>query len=295
MRVACVLLVAFLASPALAQDAWLVRHQRAHGGWGRKENATEVTGLALLAFLAAGYTDQGRDDENPFAATVRRGLRFLLSKQGSNGRIGAGPMLEHAIATLALSEACWMTRSPRYRRAAQRALRYMECSRPHGQLWGNLETTVFCVMASRSAVRSGLSIDVRGLELVERRPWAVRSPREVAAETLLRLTMGEDRTSDAIRVAARKCLEHASSADRVDMMHWFFGTLALFKIGGSPWKKWNESMKDAIIKQQHPRYSGDKTGSWDPHGESGRRYGRAGVTALGSLCVGVYYRYDKVF
>ena len=69
----------------------------------------------------------------------------------------------------------------------------------------------------------------------------------------------------------------------------------MFQVGGTHWKKWNEAMKDAIVKHQHPRGSGARTGSWDPIGPWGHDGGRVYSTATMVMCLEVYYRYDRVF
>ena len=62
------------------------------------------------------------------------------------------------------------------------------------------------------------------------------------------------------------------------MYYWYYGTLAMFQVGGEPWKAWNEAMKTAII--DHQRKDGDAKGSWDPIGPWGRDGGRVYSTAI---------------
>jgi hypothetical protein len=77
-----------------------------------------------------------------------------------------------------------------------------------------------------------------------------------------------------------------------DMYYWYYGTYAMFQMGGDPWKKWNEAMKDAVVKHQNTQ--GDEKGSWDPIGPWGYSGGRVYSTALMTLCIEVYFRYAKV-
>ncbi|MCB9833025.1 MAG: hypothetical protein H6807_11180 [Planctomycetes bacterium] len=79
----------------------------------------------------------------------------------------------------------------------------------------------------------------------------------------------------------------------IDMYYWYYGTLAMFQVGGEPWKKWNEAMNEAIIERQ--RSDGNFSGSWDPKGAWGESGGRVYSTALMTLCLEVYYRYGRVF
>ncbi len=93
---------------AAVEDAlkWLAAHQSPNGGWeaagfqkwcdgkpaaqgpdgmGKALYDPGVTGLALCAFLGAGYTNRGR---HPFAKTVSKGLRYLKNIQDPEGCFG---------------------------------------------------------------------------------------------------------------------------------------------------------------------------------------------------------------
>jgi hypothetical protein len=77
--------------------------------------------------------------------------------------------------------------------------------------------------------------------------------------------------------------------EKVDTLCWYFGSLTAFQQGGDTWKKWNEPLKQALTANQSK--TGDDAGSWNPVGPLGGELGRAGQTALFSLCLEVYYRY----
>ena len=77
-----------------------------------------------------------------------------------------------------------------------------------------------------------------------------------------------------------------------DMYYWYYGTYAMFQMGGDSWKKWNVAMKEAVVSNQETQ--GDEKGSWDPVGPWGYSGGRVYSTALMTLCIEVYYRYAKV-
>ncbi len=109
---------------------WLAEHQRGDGSWsfdleldpceGRCQNskdagdtptpASGATGLALLAFLGAGYTHHA----GPYTDNVRRGIYYLRGV-ASESQFGfdwqQGSMYGHGIALMALSEALSMTRT----------------------------------------------------------------------------------------------------------------------------------------------------------------------------------------
>lgn len=87
-------------------------------------------------------------------------------------------------------------------------------------------------------------------------------------------------------------------------------TLAMFQVGGEPWKRWNDGVRDHLIHWQSPDPRPGKNGlrviggppavscergSWspdtDPYSDWG---GRIYTTALAVLTLEVYYRYQRV-
>ena len=77
-----------------------------------------------------------------------------------------------------------------------------------------------------------------------------------------------------------------------DMYYWYYGSYAMFQMGGRHWKKWERALKPAVIETQ--RTEGAADGSWDPNGPWGHAGGRVYSTALMVLCAEVYYRYQRV-
>jgi hypothetical protein len=147
-------------------------------------------------------------------------------------------------------------------------------------------------MANARAVLEGLT-DETGLVEDPGRPGEVWM---TPAAMLARIFAGEDpRKSVAILKGAEVCLKNLPEwkGGAIDMRHWYFGSLALFQIGGEPWKAWNAALKTAII--DHQRKSGDERGSWDPAGRWGAEGGRVFATAMMTMSLEVYYRYSRVF
>jgi len=163
---------------------WLAAHQSPNGSWeaagfhqwcdgkpisdpalrpdgaGKMLYDPGVTGLALCAFLGAGYTNRGN---HPFAKVVSRGLRFLKNVQDPEGCFGPRAtrqyIYNHATASLAMVEAYGMTGSPIFRRSAQRALDFNALTRNPYFAWrygvkpGDNDTSVsgWMMMALKSA------------------------------------------------------------------------------------------------------------------------------------------------
>ncbi|MHC4940828.1 MAG: prenyltransferase/squalene oxidase repeat-containing protein [Planctomycetota bacterium] len=337
---------------------WLADHQDEDGKWdcddfmkhdpaddrcdgpGNALYDTGVSGLALLAFLGAGYTDRG-SSKDKFVRTVRRGLRHLIRVQDEDGCFGSRSakafLYNHGIATLAMAEAFWLTRNPLYKRPAQRGLDFIARARNSYGAWryeprggeNDLSVTGWMVMALKSGKYAGLLIDPDAFEGARRfvdkmtdpefgqagydspgggpaRPEgmqehfpAEKSASMTAVAILTRIFLGEKPTSEMIRKGTQICMERLPTWNKddgsIDMYYWYYGTLAIFQVGGKPWRAWNKAMVPAIVKSQHPRKSGARTGSWDPIGPWGHDGGRVYSTALMVMCLEVYYRYDRVF
>jgi hypothetical protein len=137
---------------------WLAAHQSEDGGWEAagfdkwcdgKPNTGEkpdgpgkamydagVTGLALCAFLGAGYSNRG---EHEFTKVVRKGLAYLKNVQDPEGCFGPRStqhyIYNHATAALAMVEAYGMTESPIFKGSAQKALDFIALSRNPYFVW----------------------------------------------------------------------------------------------------------------------------------------------------------------
>jgi hypothetical protein len=114
--------------------------------------------------------------------------------------------------------------------------------------------------------------------------------------------MGRDIASDAFArtrefVLSRTPRQYrrASADDFVrrgqgNLYFWYYGTLAMFRVGGNAWERWNLGMKEALVRGQR------QDGSWAPidvyceyarDDESDMSYS----TAMCVLSLEVYYRY----
>ena len=114
--------------------------------------------------------------------------------------------------------------------------------------------------------------------------------------------LGDDLTHDAYRDTVNWVLTKAPSGYREaspdqfvhnakgNLYFWYYGSLALFRHGGSPWDSWNQRLQDTLL----PAQEGD--GSWAPisayadyarDNHSDRSY----TTAMCVLTLEVYYRY----
>ncbi len=230
------------------------------------------TPLALLAFLGAGYTDRGSAPENKYAGNVRAGLRLLITSQQPSGQLRAD-LRDHAISALALAEGYWMTRNPRYRRPAEDACKWIAAQAD----LGDAVTACWIVNVFTTARLAGLVVDPGVLQRASALFDGVLqpSPTEMAAMLFARILLGEDpRTSKRLEPLTQGCLAALPTADP-DLLFW--GSMALFQVGGPPWRQWNEQMVPAIVHAKLPAEAPLET------------------LAKHALTVEVYYRYDRVF
>ena len=180
---------------------WLARHQSADGHWsardfsaecggtrcpdeGYAEYDTGVTGLALLAFLGAGYSNLTKEtyvDPHSGKTTcwgevVKNGIKWLLSNQDDEGcfggRHGSKYMYNHAIAALSMAEAYGMTEITLFKDSAQKGIDFLLAARNPTKAWrytslsGDNDTSVtsWCVMALKAAGLAGLASDWKGTD-----------------------------------------------------------------------------------------------------------------------------------
>jgi hypothetical protein len=144
--------------------------------------------------------------------------------------------------------------------------------------------------------RGGLPSRLSGL--VQRFP-PENSESMTAVGVLLRAFGGRTRERDPLidkgaeRMSARLPL-WSPDTGHVDFYYWYYGTLAMYQVGGVRWDRWNEAIRTAII--DHQRLDGGcEHGSWDPIDPWSASGGRVYATALNCLSMEVYYRYPRVF
>jgi len=266
---------------------WLAYHQYADGHFGG--NGIEETGLSLLAFLGAGHSEKVGE----YKSNVKQAVSWLIAQQRENGQIGV-TTFEHAVGTMALSEAAAMSNIPNTRDAAQRAInrltedlqdkhdgaRHGWSNSPH---WSDPLISVWAVLALKSAKVGGLHVNHAAFDGVIAYFDSITSSNGAVAGRLeaggpasvdvlntagvaLAHQMLGWRHEDAVVLGPAKMLaslvNHAQGYEDDLLLLRYFGTLLMFQQGGDDWKKWNEWVKKDLIAAQ--RRDGDYTGSWDP-------------------------------
>ncbi|MBP90277.1 MAG: hypothetical protein CMJ64_26820 [Planctomycetaceae bacterium] len=300
------------------RETRVLGHDRHHAGINAD---TGITGLALLTFLAGGHTH----DEGEYRETVRRAIEFLVSKQAADGNLAGDAKLFarmycHGMATLAVSEALAMTGDRQLRPRVERAVRYtLKAQDPSTGGWryqlgdrdGDMSQFGWQVMSLKSAEMAGIAIPsetrsgmlrfLRSVSKGQHRGLASYRPgdrpsRTMTAEALACcyfLNVNQDYRS--INEATRYLTEERPSRlpGKPNLYYWYYATLALRQSESTAWRRWNESLQQALLSRQET--DGEVQGSWNPETVWGAYGGRVYSTSLATLCLQVYYRYLPVY
>jgi hypothetical protein len=165
------------------------------------------------------------------------------------------------------------------------------------------------VMALRSAELAGIDVPegaregaVRFLKSVSSgahgglaayRPGELSS-RPMTAEALFcRQILGMRCDNPAGAEAAVYLAEQLPGDGQPNLYYWYYSTLALYQWQGEHWQRWNLSLQKTLVESQVK--AGAAAGSWPPESVWSGYGGRAYSTALGALCLEVYYRFLPLY
>jgi hypothetical protein len=118
----------------------------------------------------------------------------------------------------------------------------------------------------------------------------------MTAEALaMRAMLDLPMSAQAIQEAQQMMLGQLPGRGEPNFYYWYYATLALHqtKQSSGAWTTWNEALKSELLSTQVTE--GDLGGSWDPRCVWGGHGGRIYTTALGCMCLEVYYRYLPIF
>ena len=127
-----------------------------------------------------------------------------------------------------------------------------------------------------------------------------KSEAMTAVAVLVRVLAGRTAEEDPLIMAgaalmADKLPKWDPDSGSIDFYYWYYGTLAMFQVGGASWDKWNGAIRREIVDHQRLDEAEDEYGSWDPIDAWSDTGGRIYATALNCLSMEVYYRYPRVF
>ncbi len=323
--------LAWLASAQARDGRWDASHWSAgqetqtlghnRRGAGAKAD-TGITGLALLALLGAGNTHE----QGHYAANLRAGLGYLMRSQASDGGLAGDAAIYaqtycHSMATFALAEASATTDDRRLENAVRRAVDFLVARQDRaGGGWryaagaeGDMSQMGWIIMALRSAELGGIDVPPTCWSSIERFVRSTRRgraggmacyqphgpvSRTMTAESLYcRQILGWPMAGTQ---AADEAVLHLVGAvpgqGRPNLYYWYYAALALHHQRDAgmrskqAWRTWNDAMTRTLTASQIQQ--GPNTGSWSPNTLWGGYGGRVYSTALATMCLEVYYRYD---
>lgn len=305
---------------------WLAVHQENTGLWdpgkheGQDSNRIGITGFTVLAFLGGGNTAR----KGEYRRNVLRALEALMKQQRGDGMLSPN-IYNHSIATIALCEAYGRARDERIGSAARKAVDFLERAQNRDGGWrysanagtSDMSVSGWCVQALKTAKLSNIKIDnsvyARALLYVDSltdkgggkgtsggvgytfkadQGYGRGSTALTPAGMVIRQFTGTGVKSEVLSNAAAIVRKTPPDWRSKNFYTWYYATYAMHNMGGEHRIWWNRRIRDVLL--QHQSRDGNNAGSWDPvgdaHAESG---GRVYTTALGALCLEVYYRYSE--
>lgn len=280
---------------------------------------TGITGLVVLSFLGAGYTHE----HGPYTRDVRQALEWLISQQTTAGYLGGEAKNYdqnycHAIATFALAEAYAMQKDanefPQLRTAVRRGVKYISQIQNEDGGWrygkGESDMSMFGwqLMALKSAVNAGIPVPeetrrgmvkflgarglgvhggLAGYKKDERQPTPAMTAEALFCRQMFAVHNNDSASQEAVAYLRR----NLPRVTAYDEYYWYYGTLAMHNVDDDAWQEWNRALRDMLVTLQ--RKDGPQAGSWDPRGKWAGIGGRLYSTALSTMCLEVYYRYQS--
>ncbi len=322
----------WLSNHQLPNGSWSFEHSKHPDCKGQcsqdgsfKACPTGATGLALLAYLGGGHTHQKGD----YQKEVKRAVDFLLKSAEPSaagldlrGKVTANEgMYVQGLCTIALCELSAMSKDTRVRKAAEGAIDFIvKAQNPKDGGWryepgapGDTSVVGWQVMALKSGYNAKIKFPTtafKGAEVflklaqadggskyryVPEVPGQPSAPTETmtAVGLLCRMYMGWDHST-------KKLAEGVDFLDKVkpqpnNMYFNYYATQVLHHWGGEEWTRWNELMRDQLVRTQHPLKDGHLAGSWDIADVHGGAGGRLYMTCLSVMTLEVYYRHLPMY
>jgi hypothetical protein len=315
---------------------WLVQHQHPDGYWslhrfyqqipggnyggaGNFECDVAATGFALLPLLGDGHTHISGEHQS----AVSRGLNWMLTQQKRDGELSGKlghncRMYAHAIAAIVLCEAYGMTKDPKLRDPAQRALDFIVAAqhKPSGgwrydpQEAADTSVVGWQVMAMKSGQMAALSVSQDSLNLVHKWLQSVEGKGAgigtfqyqkgsgitpaMTAEGLLCLEyLGAQPGDPRLQSGVKYLLGHLPRKGEETSYYWYYGTQVMYHFQGDAWRQWNLALRDMLVQTQVK--TGHLAGTWDPADQWDYQAGRLYASSLRLLALEVYFRHLPLY
>ena len=232
-------------------------------------------------------------------------------------------MYEHAIATFALCEACAVAIAggkepdPRYQTAAANAVSFIEKGQHDDGGWrytvdprdpSDSSVSGWVMLALKTAREAKIGVSAKTIS----RMMEFFTSLYTDGRTYYQPTTAGTDALTGVGMMAVVFFEHkldspvvksgaAYLANNTDdhvfnlsgYYRWYNCTMAMFQVGGEPWKRWNDAIRDRVVAMQVQGEGCDR-GSWPTNDVQSAWGGRNYTTALAVLTLEVYYRFQRV-
>jgi hypothetical protein len=228
----------------------------------------------------------------------------------------------HGMAALAVSEAYAMTQDERLLAPVRKAIGYtLAAQHPTAGGWRYKAADPICdtsqlgwqLMVLKSAELAGIEVPAKARQgmlrflqtvssgrhggLASYRPMNIAGERVTASMTaealVCRQFLGLPRSNPAGDEAGNYIATDLPGRGPSNFYYWYYATLGMFQLQGDHWQRWKNALEPTLIASQ--RTQGELAGSWDPDTVWGGHGGRVYSTALGALCLEVYYRFLPLY
>ncbi len=299
---------------------------------GMGEGKFGATGLALLPFLGKGYTHTEGKYQGTVHKGLAYLIRNIKSEGVNGGSYvdARGSMYSHAICTICLCEAFGMTKDPKLREPAVAALRFIvHAQDPIGGGWryvpqqtGDTSAVGWQLMALKSGSMMGEQAPPFVFERTKKFLNFVQShggtrygytgPSEfpgrgtTSVGVLSRMYLGWNKENETLKEAISYLSElgpdtrmrepggQVETDAEANMYYNYYTTQIMRHYGEEPWEKWNEVMREFLIKSQSKE--GYTEGSWFfDNGHSSAVGGRLYSTSMAIMTLEVYYRHLPLY
>lgn len=297
--------------------AYLAEKQRPDGGW---HDNHAPNALSLLAFMGRGQVP-GR---GPYRDVLERGKKFVLAQQQPNGlfacaRPSHGPMYEHALTTLAMSEMYGMDPDANLEDALRRSVNLIVSAQSPTGGWryqpqpsdADLSVTVMQIVALRAAHNAEIPLPPATIDKAIAYVKSCAHPNggftyqtggspnhQMSAAGTLSLQLlrtSEDEPEDP---SIQKALDYLAPTEikwqggPVQYFYYFhyYAIQGHYQAGGKYWNDWHPRIRQLLLDKQNV------DGSWDVPPGTAENEGVVGPnkvywTAMASLVLEIYMHF----
>ena len=292
-------------------------HEGVKAGGGPHKHA--ITALGIVALMGGGHSVR----RGEYRANIARALEWLIQAQNPKTGMISANMYEQSICTIALCEAFGRSPNERLGMAARKATDYCVNAAGLDDGWrysakptiSDMSVTGWVMQALKTAKLANIKFDhavfSRGLAYIDQctdkggargsqggvsytyakgLSYGAGSRPLTSAAMVIRQFSGMGVRAPLLVAGAELTKTSPPDWERKDFYYWYYATYAMHNMGGEYRVWWNRRIRDVLLENQSRH--GHQAGSWNPEGMS-HDVGRVYSTALGALCLEVYYRYGE--